>query len=157
MFSKSFIRKLLPPFLRKNKQLSWLSILVIGGRNILSDFKVFKVNTDNCIHYNSQTLSLQAFLRIKFNDNLIEIVNRELDTIYISWLNENQQPPLYIGWLSENQQPPLYIGWLSESNQAYDYDFIVRAPIALQGEDFYIKFYTSKLKLATKRFKVVYF
>jgi hypothetical protein len=155
MFNSIMIRRLLPPMYRGTIFISWLKALVTIPKSHFYSFKFWSLKQNRYRRYSSQTLSLQTFLRIEFSDNTIEIINRELDDKYIYWQNENQSP-MYIYWQNENQSPT-YIYWREELNNAPKYDFIVRIPIALQSFENEIHFCVNRLKLASKRYVIIYF
>lgn len=155
MFSKELIEKLLPPIKRKSRQIAWLYRIHLIGRSLFEQFDLFRIRVNECLLYSSQTLSLQAFLQLKFNSNGIFIVNdfSGIDPLFIFWLFENQEETL-IYYLSEAEESPT-IYYLSEEAQSQLYfDFIVQVPAILNDRTDEIKAAVNKLKLAGKRYKV---
>lgn len=155
MFSKELIEKLLPPIRRKTKQIAWIYRLLGVPRVIFDKFSAFRDQVDECLLYSSQTLSLQAYLQIKFNSNGIFIVNdfSGIDPIFIYWLFENQEQTTIYFLSEEEENPTIY--YLSEEAQSQLYfDFIVQVPVILSGQVEQIKAVVNKLKLAGKRYKI---
>jgi len=160
MFNEEFIEDLLPVELRKPKMIAWLTNICKSERNIFEIFELFRLRVNECRRYSSQTLSLEAFLRLKFNNNGINIVNSfsDFDIILIYWLFENQQFE-FDYWLEETEDegfPNSY--WLEEeANITLYYDFIVEVPFILISKEDEIKSYLNKIKLAGKRYKIIYY
>lgn len=118
---------LTPPFLRKEKLISWLTTLL----NPLTEVNtLFLKNRDNNIYkvtHNGQVYSLQAVLNDSYDNNLrrIRIVDSIIrDPLYI--YPENDNKPVYI--YSDSENKPVYI----YDNSVFldiDVDFIVLVPI----------------------------
>lgn len=158
MFSKELIEKLLPPIRRKSRQIAWLFRLHLIARGIFEQFDAFRVRVNECLLYSSQTLSLQAYLQLKFNSNGIFIVNdfSGIEPIFIYWLFENQEQTT-IYYFSEGEENPT-IHYLSEEAQSQlNHDFIVQVPAILSPQEDQIKAMINKLKLAGKRYKIEYY
>lgn len=156
MFNQSFIKDLLPVKYRKPRIIAWLKALCVRPRLIFEEFQSFVAATNECIAYNSQTASLEAFLRFKFSEPLITIVNdfSDVEPVFTYWLREDQVFHT-VYWLSEQDSEPVY--WLSEYNDVdLNWDFIVEAPTYISALESLLKAYINKLKLVGKRYKIEY-
>lgn len=158
MFSKDIISKLLKVKYRTPKRIARIFGSLKTARDIYNSFDAFRNRVNNCLQYSSQTLSLESFLRIQFNNIGINVVNdfSNIEPAFDFWLYENQEPQ-YTYWLSESADPS-YIYWLfEESDITLNFDFIVEVPSALMNREAEIKAAIIKLKLAGKRYKIVYY
>lgn len=156
MFSKPMISDMLAVKYRKLKRIAYLFASLRIARNIWGVFSAFKADTNNRLQYSSQTLSLQEFLRIKFSNLGINIVN-DFSTIEASfdyWLYEDQAPQ-YNYFLAEGQDPEYDYFLIEEANVTLYFDFIIEVPVALSGRENEIKACTNMVKLASKRYKIV--
>lgn len=154
MFNQQFIKDLLPTKYRRIKMVAWLKALCLRPRAIFEEFQSFVAATDECIAYNSQTASLEAFLRLKFSEPLITIVNdfSDVEPVFTYWLREDQQFH-FCYFLSEQDSEAVY--WLSEYNDVtINWDFIVEVPSALMASETLIKAYLNKLKLVGRRYRI---
>lgn len=154
MFNQQFIKRLMKPSLRKLKMVAFIQRLLTRGKYMFDNYAALKAVWDERHKFNSQTLSLQTYLRQFFNEPTIEVANQQSLTLktYIYWLFEDQQKT-YIYWLNEAQ--PKYIYWLNEVEDN-DYDFCVNCPLSLQGSLDDIKGIVDVMKLAGKRYKVIF-
>lgn len=158
MFNQPFIENQVPVKYRKPKHIAWLVSLMSHARKINDEFVLFRDAVRVCIRFNSQSLSLQRWLRNHFDNATITIVDDSnlLSSIYVFWLFESQLPR-YLFWLSEEPESE-YIYWLEEEvNRNLFYDFTVQVPQSLEDHEPNMRAQINKLKLAGKRYRIVYF
>ncbi len=138
--------------------IAWLKALLVNGRTIYAAFSAFRTNTNVCIQYNSQTASLEAFIRMKMNNNGINIVNdfSDIEPAFDFYLNEDQAAQ-YEFYLIEAADPSYIFYVAEEANATLFFDFIVEVPSALMSEEIIIKAWLNKVKLIGKRYKIVYY
>lgn len=155
MFGQTVITNNLPVRYRKTKHIAWLTMLFSQAENLWRNFRSFRLNVRTCINYNSQTLSLQAWLRRIFQDtiNVINNFNR-IDPTYSFWLFENQEES-YDYALDEGETLSTVYSLEEESDSALFYDFIVEVPSSMSSQTSAVRAETNKLKLAGKRFRVI--
>lgn len=155
MFSLEIIQRLMKPSLRKPIHLAYLKRLLTRGKELADTFKNFKAEWDERRLFNSQTLSLQEYLRLRFNEPSILVLNQnnQSSNIYLFWLHENQAKT-HVFWLSESA-PPKYIYWLHELD-SMSWDFCIQVPSSLQPALDEIRSIVDVMKLAGKRYKVTF-
>ncbi len=155
LFDPNAIKRLLPTFLRGNVHVGWLTALMVRCRAIYQEFHDNQVLWDIKRNYNSQTASLEAYLRYYFSDVNIFVLNlsNSGSIVYTTFLAENQSKPI-VYFLSESE-PPTFVRFLFEyDNSNLVYDFIVRFPVSFAGQADLIRYLVDFMKLAGKRWKL---
>lgn len=155
MFDSNFITNNIPIRYRKKKHVAWLVALMKPSHNLWNTFKAFRNSVRTQIQFNSQTLSLQTWLRTTFINGSITIVNdfSNISPTFAYWLYENQLPT-YTYYLAEEEDLPTIYTLEEESNSTLYYDFIVEVPTALQSREDEIRAQLNRMKLASKRYKI---
>jgi hypothetical protein len=126
------IQALLPPFLRKDAMVAWLTSLVSQSQYLWAKFDLFRESMLDRVSFTSQVVYLEKLLNDKFNSYpdpifISDVVNE--DFVYLSNQAEEFEP-IYIATASEDIE--LYIGNYSE--YAGQFDFMVNVPTLLYSE-----------------------
>lgn len=146
------ITYLLPPFLRKRRQIGWLMAILAPARTIHLNLLYFRRDSLWRATINGQVNRLRQALRQRFNNNQIQIVHpsTNLQQVYIYQISE-VQPPVYIYQRSE-LKPPIYIYQMAEP--IGQFDFIVTIPFSLLSAAPAIYAYVNQYKPAGRRFAI---
>lgn len=155
LFETNPIKRLMPNFLRQDVHVAWLRALMVRGRAIYDEYITNKDAWDLKRLYNSQTASLEAYLRLIFSNNDIYVINlsNSGSIVYTFFLAEFQPKP-FIRFLSEGASPT-YVRFLSEYDDSnLVYDFIVQFPASFSGDEDLIRSIVNSMKLAGKRWKL---
>lgn len=133
MFNVDFnniITLLLPPFLRKSKNIAWLKSLVKPLIDLYTLFMAYRVTTVYSLSFTGQVIYLEKLLNDSYNAGLTGIYIADgsgIARIYFSHKSEGF-PKQYLYHKSENQTP-LYLYHKSEYNSQND--FIIMVPLSL--------------------------
>lgn len=148
----AFITYILPPFLRKRKQIAWLMVILSPARYIHLNLLYFRRYSLWRATINGQVNRLRQALRQHFNNNQIQILHpsNNLQQIYIYQINE-VQPVVYIYNRSE-LRPPVYVYQMSEPFAQFD--FIVTIPLSLVPTAPAIFSFVNQFKPAGRRFAI---
>lgn len=146
-------KQMLPPFLRKDKMLAWVRVLLaeVGVLNTL--LLNYRTATRDAISYNGQTMVLEAALNARYEDAAggIYIQNDAGINSYVFYGSENQGSWGYTYFGSEPEEPT-YTYFGSESVQ--DYDFIVMVPAATTYNESEMRGYVNNYRIAGKTFSI---
>lgn len=125
-FSK-LISDLLPAFLRKNRMIAWLEVLLTPLQTLYNAFLSYRSSTAYSINFTGQVLSLEYLLNDTFFGNgtykLIYITDGERrEPVYVFQQLENI--PAYFHNVGEVYDPV----YLYNSDEPTGYDFVVWVP-----------------------------
>lgn len=126
---EKLISDLLPAFLRKNRMLAWLQVLLTPLQNLYNAFLSYRAGTAYSINFTGQVLSLEYLLNDTYFDDgtlkLIYILDGERrEPVYVFQQLENT--PAYFYNEGEDYDPV----YLYNSNEPTGYDFVVWVPFA---------------------------
>lgn len=123
---------MLPPFLRGNIMIAWLSALSKPIEQLYVSFMSYRAATMIKVSYNSQVIYLEKLLNDTYNSGgtlpiyIYDTANTQVE--YLANKAEGYQSP-YIYNKSEPDTGSWYIGNKSEYNAQYD--FIIMVPATL--------------------------
>ncbi len=168
---KIVAERLLPPFMRQPKQLSWINSLLTplqeardnffdvyyydGGVSILDGSDNFGLNER--LKYNSQTILFEYILNKEFGVVSAPFIYIEnfvggLDTVYLTETT-SASPPTYFGD-SPNQVDTIFIG--NEEDYIPAFDFTVWVPLALYNSlGASIAERTARVQFEVNKYKIV--
>ncbi len=147
----------LPFELRKAKNMSWLKVLTSSIVKLKSDFDRQREEDLFLIAHNSQVISLEHFLNYKFNPN------PDAKDIYITDGETKSETYLYETPVI-NDQVYLYeepvgdeIIYLYTTSSPLITGFVINIPSTFNIDEFELKAYVNRLKLAGKSYALKYY
>lgn len=152
---------LTPPFLRKQRFIDWMDVLLKPVEEVNYSFKLFRKQAIYKVTHNGQVVFLQKVLRDAFDRELRRILIVDSLSFDPVWVYPTADDlPVYIGDASSPRF--LYNGSSVFADQ--DYDFIILMPAELKPSDpddlniseLQIKSLTNYYKLASKRFLILW-
>ena len=151
--TNTLIKQLLPPAVRKPKQIAWLMALVKPVQDLHTAFLAYRQQALRDITITSQVNRLTKALQDKFSNDGIYLVHPldYLDQAYV-YLYAEERLPEYDYLLEENHRPKEFDYILDELNR--DFDFIVRVPAILAQSNNNITAFVNKYVMAGRRFKI---
>lgn len=127
-----FAIQLLPTFLRKEKLIAFLIVLISPIKQLFSDFIIFKASQENKIIYTSQIIYFEKILNDTYDNVNRGIKIEDCDIIPYTYLNNiAEQKSTYLYNKSENLTN-IYLYNKSEHNSLYD--FTVRVHISVYNQ-----------------------
>lgn len=135
MLSFSFNRKvivsrLLPTLLRKSKFVAWLYALTSPVGVLHAELIGFRNSTNNTLSISSETLLFEYYLRQKYNDDSVRVINKVVIAPTIKVGLDSENITCNVGYPGES---PLFVGYLTEMSDN-EYDFEVQIPTALSDK-----------------------
>jgi hypothetical protein len=141
-----FVRRLLPPFLRKDKQSAWIETLLKPVEWLLAAFNAFRIEKTIEAQYTSQTLSLQDWLNRKFDPTQKRILILHASALdeFDYFASEGQNPDF--DYLASEGQPYGYLYFAGEKTGGFAENFRVAIPADLAS-------LTDQIRAAVLRYK----
>ncbi|MBW7848322.1 MAG: hypothetical protein H3C41_09615, partial [Bacteroidales bacterium] len=123
---RRFVEQLLPPFLRKQNQLSWLAVLLQPLHGIVAGLNIFRVEKLPYIRLNGQVASLEYGLNLMLFDSGL------LKKVFITDGNRTANVWLYC----QDEANPVYL--FPATEQLPERTFLYHFADDYRGEDFII-------------------
>lgn len=146
------VKLLLPPILRKERNIAFLSIPFNIIKSIITELKTFRDKNEYFSRFNSQTIYLQHFLNDNFDSRWRRIYIKNVSNIFYNYfyykaenISEN-----YFFRISENI--PYYLKKEEEYNS--NVDFIVFIPASANININQLKSYIEYYKVAGKLYEI---
>jgi len=128
MFDINFtylINLILPPNLRKPKQIAWLSVLLSYLKKIYENFVLFRIDKLYDINFTGQIMYLEKKLQDTFNiPDLFISDGYIVDNVYLHNLSENALPIFFYNESEEEAEIYLY----NSSEHISSQSFIINIP-----------------------------
>ena len=150
-----WIRWLLPSYLKKERHLAWLKVMLSGLIALHQDLLAFRTSARARAAVTNQTAVLEDELNVLMGLERGQIVIR--NQVYQSlgnykyFLSENSSIKKYRYFLSENA-PPTYAYTLAEQ-QSNEANFIIYVPVGLDISK--VSAFIDKYKLPDKTYQIV--
>jgi len=125
----NLVKMLLPPFLRKSKQLAWLTCIISNQITyVYNQFNVYRQQKLYDLSITGQVIYLEKLLNDKYNNGFsgIWIASENISTLFLANKAENFTP-IYLA--NKSEISPIYVGNKSEYLQQYN--FIIWVPISI--------------------------
>jgi len=124
----------IPPFLRKEKILAFINALILPIIYVYNQFYNWRLDILDKIQNNAQVIVLENFLKTKFNNNNIYILddNTYIDT-HIYNVGEMLNDEVYLYNKAENVNEP----YIYNAEETTLYDFAVCLPASIYNNSYY--------------------
>ncbi|MCK4500600.1 hypothetical protein KAU11_08880 [Candidatus Babeliales bacterium] len=150
---------LTPPFLRKERLIDWLVVLLKPLEEVNFSFNQFRRDSIYKVTHNGQVVFLQKVLNDRFDNEFRRVKIADSFEYNPVWVRpEEDELPVYV----YEEDKPVFIHSESDVFGDVDVDFIVSmpldlkpvAPIDLTNLELQIKSLTNYYKLASKRYLI---
>ena len=150
-----FTRWLVPSYLKKERHLAWLQVMLTPIKTLHTSFVAFRAISQRQAAISNQTAVLEDELNVLMGLERGQIVIRnqvyQKAGSYKYFLSENSSIKKYRYFLSENA-PPTYAYTLAEQ-QSNEADFIIYVPAGLDISK--VSAFIDKYKLPDKTYQIV--
>jgi hypothetical protein len=156
-----FVTYMLPSFLRKTKQISWLKALLAPMDRLNSELVTFATDTRYALNFTGQVISLERLLNDTFDNSLRRIYisdgNRQEKFVALTGSNNPPTPEQVIFRSEASSFTGENFAVYSQSDSNQVYDFQVNVPTGLSYNAGQLNALMNKYKKAGKKYNIATF
>ena len=148
------VRKLTPPFLRKEKTTLWMRVLFTSIKVVYSNLLVYRDQKEYELSITSQTIVLESHLNDLYDDTQrrIKIIHADPQSEFDYFESEGQSADF--DYFESEGESARYLYFIGENTGGIASDFIVVIPISLAALESQIAAVVNKYRLAGAEFAV---
>lgn len=145
------IDRMLPAFLRTERQKEWLAMLTRPLKTISQDFSSLRTTTENTLKYNGQTISLERMMSQQFGPGInIKNKGKVVRPFYIHASGDGRNPQ--VAMAGDLRNPRIYEAGQFDPDSV---DFEIEVPEDMPIDLDRLVALVNQYKTYSKRFKIM--